>query len=116
MAVASDLSGSPSNLSPQDARAPGWFANYNEFAYAMPGSGRIIFARSVGAYFGSLEYWTMNPDGSDPQQLTHLSGPAQSTGQIAGSLAFDPTTPNRFVATVQNGYGGPFTALLVTLS
>jgi hypothetical protein len=29
-------------------------SNYNEFAFTVPGSGRIIFARSVGAYYQSL--------------------------------------------------------------
>ena len=116
MEVASDLSGTATRLSPPTTGCACLFANYNEFAYAMPGNGRIIFARSVGAWYGSLEYWTTNLDGSDPRQLTHLSGPTQATGQIASSLAFDPTNPNRFVAAVQNGYGGGYTALMLTLS
>jgi hypothetical protein len=117
MAIASDLTGPATRLSPQDSQCTKcMFGNYNEFAFAMPGSGRIVFARSMGAYWGSLEYWTMNADGSDPKQLTHLSGPSQPTGQIAGSLAFDPTNPNRFVASVQQGYGGGYNAVIVTLS
>jgi hypothetical protein len=92
------------------------WGNYNEFPYAMPAGGRIIVARSVGAWYGSLEYWTMNADGSDAKQLTHLSGPGQATGQIAVSMAFDSASPNRFVAGVQQGYGGSFNAVIVTLS
>jgi hypothetical protein len=116
MQVSSDLSGTATRLSPQDGPCTCAWGNYNEFAYVMPGSGRVIVARSVGAWYGSLEYWTMNPDGTDARQLTHLSGPAQSVGQIAGSVAFDPANPNRFVAAVQQGYGGGFNAVMVTVS
>jgi hypothetical protein len=116
MQVASDLSGTPTRLSPQDGPCTCMWGNYNEFPYAMPAGGRIIVARSVGAWYGSLEYWTMNADGSDAKQLTHLSGPGQATGQIAVSMAFDSASPNRFVAGVQQGYGGSFNAVIVTLS
>jgi|SRR5581483_10842911 len=116
MQVSSDLTGAPTRLTPQDGQCSCAWGNYNEFAYVMPGSGRIIVARSVGAWYGSLEFWTMNADGTDAKQLTHLSGPSQPTGQIAGSVAFDPSNANRFVAAVQQGYGGPFNAVMVNMS
>jgi hypothetical protein len=116
MQESSDLSGTPTKLTPQDALFSGMWANYNEFPAVMPGTGRIIFARSVGAWYGSLDYWTINPDGTDAKQLTHIGGPGQSTGQLAVSYAFDSTNPKHFIAGVQQGYGGPFNAVLVTLN
>jgi len=120
MTMPADLSGTPTRLSPQDASDSGWFSNYNEFAFPMPGSGRIIFARSVGAYYESLEYWTMNADGSDPRQLTWLSLPwsGQYLGHpsLAAALAFDPTNPKRFVASIGTDYKDDYRSVMITLN
>lgn len=120
MTIAANLSGTAVRLSPEDASDKGYFSNYNEFAFTMPGSGRIIFARSVGAYFESMEYWTMNPDGSDPKQLTWLSVPWSSQyhgyPSLAGGLAFDPTDPKQFVASIETDYRGDYKSLMITLN
>jgi hypothetical protein len=120
MTMPSDLTGTATRLSPEDASDSGWFSNYNEFAFPMPDSERIIFARSVGAYYESLEYWTMNADGSDPRQLTWLSMPwsTQYLGHpsLASALAFDPTDPKRFVASIETDYHGDYQSLMITLN
>jgi hypothetical protein len=119
MTMRSNLTGVPVRLSPPDASDHGYFTNYNEFAYVMPESGRIIFARSVGAFYQSLEYWTMNADGSDPQQLTSLSQPLSKQyhghPSLAGSIAFDPANPKRFVAAIETNYHGDYKSLMITL-
>jgi hypothetical protein len=120
MTMPSDLSGTATRLSPEDDPDTGWFSNYNEFAFTMPGSGRIIFARSVGAYYESMEYWTMNANGSDPRQLTWLSVPWSSQYQghpsLATTLAFDPSDPNVFVAAIETDYHGDYKSLMITLN
>jgi len=119
MTMPSSLAGTATRLSPSEAPDTGYFSNYNEFAYTMPGSGRIIFARSVGAYLQSLEYWTMNADGSDPRQLTWLSVPWSSQYQgfpsLAAGLAFDPEDPKRFVAGIETNDSGNYKSLMITL-
>jgi hypothetical protein len=95
------------------------FSNYNEFAYVMPRRDRLIYSRTVGGLGGSLEYWTANLDGSDPEQLTSFSKPSSlwydGVPSIAGSLAFDPGNPNRFVAGLERNLQGDFRSVLVTL-
>ena len=119
MSLPPDLTGKPTRLSPRDAPQTGNFSNYNEFAFAMPGSNRIIFGRSVGAFYMSLEYWTMNPDGSDPQQLTWLSQPRSPLyhgyPSLAGGLAFNPANPKQFVAGFGTSYEGDYKSALITL-
>jgi hypothetical protein len=119
MSVPASLRGAPRRLSPRDAGDRGSFTNYNEFAYVMPGSGRIIFARSVGAWYSSLEYWTMNANGSDARQLTWLSRPTSSQyhghPSLAGGLAFDPADPRRFVAGIETDLSGDYKSLMITL-
>jgi hypothetical protein len=120
MTIPANLSGTAVRLSPEDTSDTGYFSNYNEFAFTMPESGRIIFARSVGAYFESMEYWTMNPDGSDPKQLTWLSVPWSSQyhgyPSLAGGLAFNPTDPKQFVASIETDYRGDYKSLMITLN
>jgi hypothetical protein len=120
MTMSAELTGPATRLSPEDASDSGWFTNYNEFAFSMPDSERIIFARSVGAYYESLEYWTMNSDGSDPRQLTWLSVPwsDQYLGHpsLASALAFDPTNPKRFVASIETDYHDDYESLMITLN
>ncbi len=119
MTMPADLSGTATRLSPEDEPDTGLFSNYNEFAFTMPGSGQIIFARSVGAYYESMEYWTMNANGSDPRQLTWLSAPWSSQYQgypsLATTLAFDPSNPNVFVAAIETDYHGDYKSLMITL-
>ena len=119
MSIDADLAGTATLLSPQDASDTGWFTNYNEFAFAMPRRGRLIFARSVGAYAESLEYWTMNGDGSDPHQLTTMSLPWSGEygghPSLAAGLAFDPSDPDRFVAGIETSYTGAYTSDMITL-
>jgi hypothetical protein len=119
MSIGSDLTGTPVRLSPRDASETGNFSNFNEFAFAMPGSDRIIFGRSVGAFYMSLEYWTMNSDGSDPRQLTSLSQPwsGQYHGypSLAGGLAFNPANPKQFVAGFGTNYEGDYKSAVITI-
>jgi len=116
MTIAASLTGRPARLSPRDRSDRGTFTNYNEFAYTMPGSGRIIFARSVGASYRSLEYWTMDSDGSDPEQLTRLSWSSSKHPSLLTSLAFDPADPKRFVAAVEIDLTGDYQSVLITLT
>jgi hypothetical protein len=119
MSLPADLTGTAVRLSPRDASDTGSFSNFNEFAFAMPGTDRIIFGRSVGAWYQSLEYWTMRADGSDPQQLTTVSSPFSphyhGYPSLAGGLAFDPANPKRFVAGFGTSYEGDFKSSLITL-
>ena len=119
MTMAADLTGTATRISPHDGSDTGWFSNYNEFAFPMPASGRIIFARSAGAYFESLEYWTMNADGSEPHQLTWLSVPWSSQylghASLASTVSFDPTNPKRFVASIGTDYHDHYQSVLITL-
>jgi len=87
----SDLTGTPTKISP--ATPTGFWANYNEFAYYMPNSNKIIFARTTGAVNG-LDYWTIDRTGQNAQQLTHQSDSTHKA--ICGGLAFDPQNPKRF--------------------
>jgi hypothetical protein len=81
----------------------GMFSDYNEFAYYIPGSDRILFARTYHSSAHGLDYWTVNANGSDPLRLTFMNQPgnAQYLGYSqAGGLAFDPRDPRRLVAGV----------------
>ena len=120
MTLPASLEGPATRLSPHDASETEPFGDYNEFAFPIPGSGRIIFASSVGAYLESLEYWTVNTDGSDPRQLTWLSVPWSSQyhgyPSLAAALAFDPSDPKRFVAGIETDYHDDFKSLMITLN
>jgi hypothetical protein len=88
-------------LSPGGA-APGFFADYNEFAFYVPAGDRILYGRTLDAG-GGIDYWLMKPDGSGQQRLTFMNEPwhAQARGRaVAGGMAFDPHDRNRFVAGV----------------
>lgn len=121
MTISSDLTGTATRVSPQDASDTGWFSNYNEFAFPLPGTSRIIFGRSVGAFLNSLEYWTMNWDGSDPQQLTWLSIPwsvqYQGYPSVVSGVAFNSANPKQFIVGVGQSTSQPTTykSFLLTL-
>jgi hypothetical protein len=119
MSLSADLTGTAVRLSPNDATGTGNWSNYNEFAFVLPGTDRIIFGRSVGAFYQSLEYWTMNADGSDARQLTTLSLPwsLQYHGypSLAGGLAFNPDDPRQFVAGFGTNYQGDYKSAVLTL-
>jgi hypothetical protein len=119
MSLPASLKGDPVRLSPRDRPTTSDWSNYNEFAYQMPGRDRLLYARSVGAWFHSLEYWTSNLDGSDPVQLTGMSIPwsphYQGHPSIVGGLAFDPDDPNRFVAGIATDLEGNYKSVMVTL-
>jgi hypothetical protein len=87
-------------LSPADA-PPGFFTNYNEFAFFTPRDDRIVYGRTRLAQRGGMDYWTMAPDGTDHQRLTFFnqwSGSMARGYTVVGGLAFDPNNPGRFVA------------------
>lgn len=87
-------------LSPADA-APGFFSNYNEFAFFTPNDDRIIYGRTRLAARGGMDYWTMAPDGTNHRRLTFFnewSGSMARGYTVVGGLAFDPNNPNRFIA------------------
>jgi hypothetical protein len=119
MSLPASLEGTARRLSPRDAADDGNFSNYNEFAYVMPAGDRLIYARSVGAFYFSLEYWTTKLDGSDARQLTSFSVPSSSWydgfPSIAGGLAFNPADPNQFVAGLGTNYEGDYKSVMVTL-
>jgi hypothetical protein len=119
MSLPVSLKGTATRLSPRDAPDDGNFSNYNEFAYVMPGRDRLIFARSVGAFYFSLEYWTTKLDGSDARQLTSFSKRSSrwydGYPSIAGGLAFNPGNPDQFVAGIETNYEGAYKSVLITL-
>jgi Tol biopolymer transport system component len=83
----------------------GAFSNYNEFAAWVPGTDRILFGRTHDAGAHGIDYWTVAPDGSDPQRVTFLNerGTEQYRGySVMGGFAFDPHDPRRLVAGVSH--------------
>jgi hypothetical protein len=119
MSLPASLKGKATRLSARDAPDEGSFSNHNEFAYSMPGRDRILYARSVGAHYFSLEYWTAKPDGSDARQLTSFSDPSSrwydGYPSIAGGLAFNPDDPDQFVAGFATNYEHDFKSFLITV-
>jgi hypothetical protein len=86
----------------------GMFSDYNEFAYYIPDTNRILVARTIDSTAHGMDYWTMNSDGSDPRRLTFMNQPG--TPQYLGysqalEVAFDPRDPRRFVAGVSHDLG-----------
>ncbi len=94
--------------------------NYNEFAFFTPDGDSIIYGRTDGAISGGMDYWTMNPDGGNPQHLTFFEQPwnTESLGYgVVGSLAFDPSDPDVFITTVSGNDGADTNnAYMVTIS
>jgi len=115
-----DFAGDPVRISPDDQPTTASWQNYNEFCFPIPDSDRLIFGRSVGAFYFSLEYWTMHPDGTDPQQLTALSLPwgpfYHGFPSLAGGLAFDPDNSRRLVAAFGTNYDGGYKAEFLHLA
>jgi hypothetical protein len=94
-------------VSPED-RLHGAFSDYNEFAYYIPDSRRILLSRTEGNANHGLDYWTVNRNGSDPRRLTFMNDPGtrQFLGYtVGGGVAFDPRDPRRFVAGVSHDLG-----------
>ncbi|HUO73616.1 MAG TPA: hypothetical protein VMU39_22795 [Solirubrobacteraceae bacterium] len=94
-------------VSPPD-HLHGPFSDYNEFAYYIPETNRILFARTMNSSAHGMDYWTVNSDGSDPRRLTFMNQPhtEQFSGySVGGGIAFDPTDPRRFVAGVSHDLG-----------
>jgi hypothetical protein len=92
-------------VSPITPAIVGPFSNYNEFAYYLPGTNQILFARTVEASAGGMDYWTVSAGGGEASRLTLMNQPgsAEYMGySIAGGLAFDPANPNRFLAGVSH--------------
>lgn len=97
--------------------------NYCEFAYQIPGTTRIMFGRTYDATEGSIEFWTMEQDGSDVQRLTYFSKPGhwqfQEKTVILGGLAFNPDNPKQFIVGYANtkiNVDNSYKSLLVTLA
>lgn len=122
MTLPVSLAGTPKRFSPKAPAPSAAWANYNEFAFVMPGDQRVIFARSVGAFYFSLEYWTAKLDGSDARQLTTFSIPGSKTydgflpASLCGPVAFDPRNPKRFVCGIETTYTGDYKSKIVTLA
>jgi len=97
----------------------GMFSDYNEFAYYIPGTNRILFGRTYDSHAHGIDYWTVNANGTDPVRVTYMNQPgtAQYLGYSqAGGLAFDPRDPRRIVAGVSHKLGsGEIQAVFVTL-
>jgi hypothetical protein len=82
-------------------RTSGAFSNYNEFAAWVPGTNRILLGRTHEAGARGIDYWTVAPDGSDPERVTFFNqkGSEQYRGYtVVGGFAFDPHDPRRIVA------------------
>jgi hypothetical protein len=81
-------------IAPVDAT--GWFADYDEFAYFVPGTDRILFASTYQTTSGGMDWWTMGVDGSDVRRVTYFDTSFAAEGgasTILGGLAFDPQNP-----------------------
>lgn len=116
------LAGNASRLSPALPKPDFWgYNNYNEFAYPIAGTDRMIFGRTTGGTNHSLEYWTARwVDGSDPQQLTWFENPAWpffhgGAPSLAGGLAFDPDNANRLIAGFAMDYADTWIAELIEM-
>jgi PA14 domain len=96
-----DVDGTGLTQLSHDGGADGFFTNYHEFAYYMPGENRIMYGSTVGAPDRALDFWTMAPDGSSPQRLTYFNFPWSSQelpgSSTVGGIAFDPSNPNHFI-------------------
>ncbi len=106
--VDADFAAPARRLSPADP-APGFFTNYNEFAFYVPQGDHILYARTTDATKAGLDYWLMRPDGTESRRLTFLNEPwhLQGRGYAAvGGMAWDPRDPNRFVAGVASDSAG----------
>jgi hypothetical protein len=82
---------------------PGTVINYNEFAWYTPDEDSIIYGSTLDAGSGGMDFWMMNPNGSDRRRLTYFNEPwdTESLGYaIAESLAFNPDDPDQFIAGV----------------
>lgn len=105
-------------LSPADGPT-GAFDAYNEFAFYAPSGNQIVYGRTVGSAASGLDYWLMNADGSGSQRLTYFNEPwsTESRGYATvGSLAFNPSDPNQFIAAVQRSLNNDTEeAVVVTL-
>ena len=89
-----------SGLEQLSPSAPSGVGNYSEFAFYTPSNDAIIWGRSYQTPTG-MDYWIMNPDGSNPQRLTYFNE-SWSTEYLGytevGALAFNPDNPDQFVA------------------
>ena len=119
MSLPADLNGTATRLSPRDARRRRELLEPQRVRVRDAGRDRLIFARSVGAFYFSLEYWTTKLDGSDARQLTSFSDPTSpwydGFPSIAGALAFNPANPDQFVAGIETSYRGDYKSVLITL-
>jgi hypothetical protein len=105
-------------LSPE---APyGMFTDYNEFAFYQPSGAGIIYGSTDDSQTLGIDYWLMNPDGSNPQRLTFFNEPWSTETQgytITGGLAFNPDNPDQFIASVSHDAESQTQdAVLMTLS
>lgn len=93
--IPSILSGDIKQISPKTP--VGYWANYNEFAYYIPGTNDeiVLFARTVAT--NGLDYWITNRDGSNVERITFF-GSSDGAKSIAGGLAFNPEDNAEFVA------------------
>jgi hypothetical protein len=96
------------------------FTDYNEFAFYDPSGAGIIYGSTDDSKTLGIDYWLMNPDGSDPQRLTFFNEPWSSETQgytITGGLAFNPDNPDQFIASVSHDSESQTQdAVLMTLS
>ena len=99
-----DVDGTGFTQLSHDGGTDGFFTNYHEFAYYLPGENRIMYGSTVGSSDRALDFWTMAPDGSSPQRLTYFNFPWSSQAMAGytsvGGVAFDPNNPNHFIASL----------------
>jgi hypothetical protein len=86
----------------------GMFSDYNEFAFYIPGTDRILFARTFEATAHGLDYWTVDSNGADPRRVTFMNEPGNPEylgySQALG-LAFDPHDPRLIVTGLSHELG-----------
>lgn len=101
--VATDGTG----MTPLTTYNPSAAPTYNEFAFYTPAN-TIFYGSTLDAPSAGMDYWSMNADGTSQQRLTYFesSWNTESLGYgIVGSLAFNPSNPNQFIASVSKDSG-----------
>ncbi len=98
----------------------GAFPDYDEFAFYTPSGNSVIYGTTHDTLSGGMDYWMMNPDGSDAQRLTWFNAPwnTESLGySVVGGLAFNPNNPDQFVAGIANSpTASTLNAVMITLA
>lgn len=100
--MSADLTGPVTQVSPPGPTAT-MFEDYNEFAFYVPGTDRVVIGRTFDSGKHGLDYWLTTDTGGPAVRLTDLNRvTAGGRTQYAnvGGLAFDPRDRGCFVVGV----------------